>query len=69
MKIGDYVEKTRGFAANMKDMRGKSGLVVGLLTYKKTGGFNRVKKLEVLTGEGILELWIESFCEVVYEGR
>ena len=56
MKIGDYIEKTQGYASTMDDMRGKTGLVVSLVTYSVDGvaesGFDNLRepKLIVLTG-------------------
>jgi len=69
MKIGDYVAKNKGFGSEMINPAGRTGLVVGVFSYSKRNQSYRTRKLEVLTAEGILELWIDKFCEVLYESR
>tara|TARA_A100001011_G_C14089125_1_gene747807 strand:+ start:96 stop:317 length:222 start_codon:yes stop_codon:yes gene_type:complete len=72
IEAGDYVEKVEGFGSEMKNLAGKTGLVVSLVTYSVEGvaqsDFTHLRepKLIVLTGEGELEMWIKKFCAVVF---
>ncbi len=67
MRIGDYVEKTKGFGSEMEDYSGKSGLVVYVEPFIGKG--NPLRRAEVLTGQGEIEFWITKFCEVIFASR
>ena len=64
MRIGDYVEKIKGFGSEMKDYSGKSGLVVYVEPFIGKG--DSLRRAEVLTGQGKIEFWITNFCEVIF---
>jgi hypothetical protein len=65
MKIGDLIEKYKGYGTEAHDKAGFRGLVIGFSRFKPKPERDRVL---VLTGEGIIEDWLKSFCKVISSG-
>ena len=64
MKVGDLVEKNKGY--NPKDKK-LTGIIIDIVVDPEEDGF--CKKVKVWSCDGEIESWLYSFCEVISESR